>query len=122
MLLNDTKSGTTLNKWQFWFHIYENTSREIYPTLKDFIKVVFGDSVKTKPGTAKQVATGVAAKNPVYDIHGNVIGCVSYGIPLEIKDGEIKVILIKEKPFDCLYVIFPGEKILLENLLKDTSN
>jgi len=110
MLLNDTKSGTTLNKWQFWFHIYENTSREIYPTLKDFIKVVFGDSVKTKPGTAKQVATGVVAKNPVYDIHGNVIGCVSYGIPLEIKDGEIKVILVKEKPFDCLYVIFPGEK------------
>jgi histone H3/H4 len=110
MLLNDTKSGTTLNKWQFWFHIYENTSRQIYPTLKDFVEVVFGDSVKTKPGTSKQVATGVAAKNPVFDFHGNIIGCVSYGVPLEIKDGAITVITVKEKAVDCLYVTFPGEK------------
>lgn len=110
MLLNNTKSGTTLNKWQFWFYIYEKSSREIYPTLKDFIKVVFGDSIKTKKGTPKQISTGVVAKNPVYDIHGNVIGCVSYEVPLEIVDGKIKVITIKDKMVDCLYVTFPGEK------------
>lgn len=110
MILSDRKSGTTLNKWEFWSHIYKNTSEAVYPSLNSFVEAVFGKSVKTKKGTAKQIATGVKAKNPVFDIKGNIIGSVSHSVSLKIKEPKIKIITIKEKPIDCLYVEFPGEQ------------
>jgi hypothetical protein len=110
MLLNQIKSGTTLNKWQFWSHIYQNTSRDVYPTLQDFVKVVFGGSVKTKAGTPKQIASGVPAKYPVMDADGNVIGSVSYGVPLKILDQKIVTVSFRSKDTPCLEVEFPGKK------------
>lgn len=110
MILSDRKSGTTLNKWEFWSHVYENTSEAVYPSLNSFVEAVFGKSVKTKKGTSIQIARGVKAKNPVFDIKGNIIGSVSNSIPLKIKDPKIKVITIKEKLIDCLYVEFIGEQ------------
>lgn len=110
MILSDRKSGTTLNKWEFWSHVYENTSEAVYPSLNSFVEAVFGKSVKTKKGTSIQIARGVKAKNPVFDIKGNIIGSVSSSIPLKIKDPKIKVITIKEKLIDCLYVEFIGEQ------------
>jgi hypothetical protein len=110
MILNQIKSGTTLNKWEFWSHIYKNTSREVYPTLQDFVKVVFGDSVKTKAGTSKQIASGVPAKYPVLDEDGNVMGSVSYGIPLKILDPKITTVQFRSKDTLCLKVEFPGKK------------
>ena len=108
MKFNDIKSGTNINKWEFWSKVYTKTG-DVYSDLDAFVHAVFGNTVKSK-SDVKKAERGVESKYPVFMPDGSQIGTVSHSVPLVISSPEIKEIDYKKKRVQCVYCEFPGKK------------